>query len=147
MEKIKLFGIIIGICAILSALLGWWGMIAPGFFYGTGLISNPWLYPLLGATGYSILVVTIFLLVAGVFYLLISFNLFIDSLAFMEKAKFIFLLIGIFGSLALNLMFIILWEVPIFAISGGGYMGLGAGLFLGIAALVIAFLQRAAEAK
>ena len=144
MEKAKLYGIIIGICALLSGLLGWYGSIGMTNTWGTGSLLIWVILPMTGATGITMLIMALVLTVAGVLYLLSMFK---PDIEIVEKIKKPLTLVGIIGSLGINMMFIILWELPIFSVAGGGYIGLGVGFFLGIAALVFIILLKFAESK
>ncbi len=144
MEKTKLYGIIIGVCALLAGLLGWYGSFGMTFTWGTGLLLIWGILPMTGATGVTMLIMALVLTVAGVFYLL---SIFKPDIEISEKIKKPLALVGIIGSLGINMMFIILWDLQIFSVAGGGYIGLGVGFFLGIAALVFIILLKSAESE
>jgi hypothetical protein len=144
MEKLKLYGIIIGICAMLAGLLGWYGSIGMTTTWGTGVLL---IWPILsetGATGITMLLMALLLTVAGVLYLLSMFK---PDIEMIEKIKKPLALVGIIASLGINMMFIILWDLPIFGAGGGGYIGLGVGFFLGIAALVFIILLKFVDSE
>jgi len=142
-KSVNILEIIMGALMIAAPLFGWWVRISSEnpvsiSFWELGLYDELQLWQ-------SILLVacSIILLTGGALYILNGLKL----LKTLPVIRFILLCAGFAGLLASTFGIMIDHELAIFQYITGEYEGLGAGIFLGIAALVFGVIGFVKDSK
>lgn len=133
-KSVNIFEIITGALMIAAPLFGWWVRLE-GPMPVVSIAFWEWeIYHEIQIWQSSFLVIcSISLFIGGAFYILNA----LDLLKPLYLIRFILLCAGFAGMLASTVGIMIDNELSIFELSGDGLEGLGPGLYLGIAAVVL----------
>ena len=142
-KSVNILEIITGALMIAAPLFGWWVRISSESpvsiaFWEWGLYDEIQLWQSIFLVACSII-----LLAGGALYILNAIKL----LKPLYLIRFILLCAGFAGLLASTFGIMIDYELPIFQYITGEYEGLGAGIFLGIAALVFGVIGFMKDSK
>jgi len=135
-KSVSFLGIITGALAIAAPLFYWWGVIAINYLYGFSLI-DPMMYLALQPEQLIFLLIAFLVLLVGGILTLITA---IKANKSLKIVGLILILAGFSLSFIATLVIVLDWGAPLFQIVSDGFVGLGPGFFLGVAAVVTAIL-------